>query len=136
MLVPCPSGRPEEETAMAQPLEQQRPNVPPAKPNGWWKMETEPGESVDAIQAQFRAIFESAGSPRGAALFCNHVLLQSTTLFVTPQAVSIAEPLLASHGGVACADPTQGIFLVGNEADRDLLPLPELSTAPHEPKQQ
>jgi hypothetical protein len=136
MLVPCPSRRPEEETAMAQPLEQQTPTVPHAEPSGWWKMETDPGESVDAIQAQFRAVFESAGSPRGAALFCNHVLLESTTLFVTPQAVSLAERLLASHGGVACADPTHGIFLVGNDADRDLLPLPELSTAPEEPEQQ
>ncbi len=122
---------------MGQPLEQQQtPTVPSAKPSGWWKIETEPGESVDAIQAQFRALFESAGSPSGAALFCNHVLLASTTLFVTPQAVAIAEDLLASHGGVACPDPTQGIFLVGNAADRDLLPLPELSSPPDEPQQQ
>jgi hypothetical protein len=114
---------------MPQPLMQQRPVIS----QGWWKFDTEPGESVDKIQAQFRALFESAGSPRGAALFCNHVLLESTTLFVTPQAVTIAKRLLESHDGVPCEDdPTEGVFLVGNDADRNLLPTPELAVRPVE----
>lgn len=100
---------------------------------GWWKIETEPGQSVDEIQAQFRAVFESAGSP-AAALFCNHVLLASTTLFVTPQAVPIAQPLLETRGGAPCEDPTEGILLVGNVAAGDLLPAPVLPAPPAEPK--
>jgi hypothetical protein len=117
---------------MAQPLSQQIPTDPSTKSAGWWKFETEPGQSVDKIQAQFRVIFETAGSPRGAALFCNHVLLESTTLFVTPQARSIAQHLLEAHGGAPCEDPSEGIFLVGNDADRNLLRAPELTVRPAE----
>jgi hypothetical protein len=103
--------------------------VPPAHPASrrWWKVETAPAESVDAIQEQFRAIFESAGSPRGAALFCNHVLLESTVLLFTPEAASIAGPFIDAHGGVLCDDPVEGIFLVGDDSERNLLAVPELT---------
>ena len=100
----------------------------PASPaRRWWKVETAPAESVDAIQEQFRAIFESAGSPRGAALFCNQVLLESTALLFTPEAASIARPFIDAHGGALCDDPVEGIFLVGNDSERDLLAVPELT---------
>jgi hypothetical protein len=100
-----------------------------AGPKGaaWWKVETAPEESVDAIQDQFRVIFESAGSPRGAALFCNHVLLESTALLFTPEAASIAQHFIEAHRGVICAQPVEGIFLVGNDSDRNLLAVPELT---------
>ena len=99
----------------------------------WWRLETTPGESVDDIQAQFRVRFESAGSPAGAALFCNHVLLERTTLFLTPQAAILAEDLLRTHGAVPCEAPTEGIFLVGDVADRYLLTVPTLSAPTAEP---
>ena len=105
----------------------------PSKQSGWWKIDTRPGQSVDDIQAEFRTVFESGGSPVGAALFCNHVLLERTTLFVTPQAVSLAARILETYGGGPCEDPMEGIFLVGNDADRVLLPVPELSAPPAEP---
>lgn len=79
------------------------------------------------MQDQFRAIFESAGSPLGAALFCNHLLLESTALLFTPQAASIARPFIETYGGLPCDDPAEGIFLVGNESDRNLLAVPELT---------
>jgi hypothetical protein len=100
----------------------------PAPPvRRWWKVETLPTQSVDAIQDQFRAIFETAGSPRGAALFCNHVLLESTALLFTPEAASIAPHFIEAHGGVLCDEPAAGIFLVGNDSDRNLLAVPELT---------
>jgi hypothetical protein len=102
--------------------------TPPTDPvRRWWKVETVPAQSVDAIQDQFRAIFESAGSPRGAALFCNHVLLDSTALMFTPEAASIAQHFIEAHGGVLCDEPAAGIFLVGNDSDRNLLAVPELT---------
>jgi hypothetical protein len=114
---------------MAQPMSQQTPPAdPPPQRRGWWKFETGPDDSVDALQEQFRAIFESAGSPTGAALFCNHLLLACTTLLFTPAAAALARPFVEAHGGVPCDDPTVGILLVGGEGDRDLLPLPELTT--------
>ena len=104
--------------------------TPPAKPvppaRRWWKVEAAAEQSVNALQDQFRAIFESAGSPPGAALFCNHVLLESTALLFTPQAASIAQQFIESHGGSLCDDPVEGIFLVGNDGDRGLLAVPEL----------
>jgi hypothetical protein len=103
------------------------PADPAPPPRRWWKVETAPAQSVDAIQDQFRAIFESAGSPRGAALFCNHVLLESTALLFTPEAASIAQQFIDGHGGVLCDEPMEGIFLVGNDSDRDLLAVPELT---------
>jgi len=106
---------------------EQTPPADPAPPRGWWKVEAAAEQSVNALQDQFRAIFESAGSPPGAALFCNHVVLASTALLFTPQAASIAQQLIASHGGALCDDPVEGIFLVGNDSDRDLLAVPELT---------
>jgi len=106
---------------------QQASPVDPAPRRGWWKVETRPDDSVDALQQQFRAIFESAGSPPGAALFCDHVLRECTTLLFTPEAAALARPFVEAHGGVPCDDPTAGIFLVGNDSDHGLLPLPELS---------
>lgn len=114
---------------MAQPMLQQTPPANPPPRCGWWKVETGPEESVDTLQQQFRAIFESAGSPAGAALFCNHVLLECPTLLFTPVAAALARPFVEAHGGEPCDDPTAGIFLVGNDGDQDLLPVPEL-TAP------
>jgi hypothetical protein len=115
---------------MAQPMLQSTPLADPEpQRRGWWKVETRPDESVDALQEQFRAIFESAGSPAGAALFCNHLLLACTTLLFTPGAAALARPFVEAHGGVPCDDPAAGILLVGRDGDRDLLPLPEL-TAP------
>lgn len=110
---------------MAQSILQQTPPADQAPRHGWWKVETEP-DSVDALQQQFRTIFESAGSPPGAALFCNHVLLESTTLLFTPAAAVLARPFVEAHGGVPCDDPTTGIFLVGNDSDHNLLTVPEL----------
>ena len=103
------------------------PSDPAAPARRWWKVETTPAQSVDALQDQFRAIFESAGSPRGAALFCNHVLLDSTALMFTPEAASIAQHFIEAHGGVLCDEPAAGIFLVGNDGDRNLLAVPELT---------
>ena len=71
---------------MSQPMLQQTPpGAQPAERHGWWKVETGPDESVDALQDQFRAIFEAAGSPAGAALFCDHVLRDCPTLLFTPR---------------------------------------------------
>jgi hypothetical protein len=103
------------------------PSDPPPQAGRWSKIDTAPAQSVDAIQAEFQAIFESAGSPRGAALFCNHVLLESTALLFTPEAASIAQQLIDAHGGVRCDEPAVGIFLVGNDSDRSLLTVPELT---------
>ncbi len=109
-------------------MPQATPPADPAPPaRQWWKVETAPAQSVDAIQDQFRAIFESAGSPPGAALFCNHVLLESTALLFTPEAASIAQPFIDAHGGVLCDEPAVGIFLVGNDSERNLLAVPELT---------
>ena len=109
-------------------MPQQTPPADPAPPaRRWWKVATTPEQSVDAIQDQFRAIFESAGSPPGAALFCDHVLLESTALLFTPAAASIAQPFIDAHGGVLCDEPVEGIFLVGNDSDRSLLAVPELT---------
>ena len=71
--------------------------MPPAElapPRGWWKVEAAAEKSVNALQDQFRAIFESAGSPPGAALFCNHVVLESTALLFTPRAAAIAQQFI------------------------------------------
>jgi hypothetical protein len=93
--------------------------VDPASPaHRWWKVETAPAQSVDALQDQFRAIFESAGSPPGAALFCDHVLLDAPALLFTPAAAAIAQA---------------GIFLVGNDSDRNLLAVPELTKPSDQP---
>jgi hypothetical protein len=113
---------------MAQPMLQQTPpGDQPAERHGWWKVETKPDESVDALQDQFRAIFESAGSPAGAVLFCDHVLRDCPTLLFTPQAAALARSFVEAHGGTPCDDPASGIFLVGNDSDHDLLPVPELT---------
>jgi hypothetical protein len=107
-------------------MQQQTPYVSAPEPPRWWRIETAPGQSVDQIQAEFRSVFESAGAPAGAALFCNHVVRVSTTLFVTPKGASIAQAFLESHAGTPCEPPAEGIFLVGHESDRNLLPVPEL----------
>ena len=114
--------------AIAQAMTQQTPaaRAAPAR-HGWWRVETPPGQSVDTIQAQFRAIFETAGSPQGAALFCDHVLLERPALLFTPQAAALARPFVEALGGAPCDDPPAGIFLVGNDGDRGLLPVPELT---------
>jgi len=113
---------------MAQAMMLQTPaaGAAPAR-HGWWSFETAPGQSVDMIQEQFRMIFEAAGSPNGAALFCNHVLLERPTLLFTPDAATVARPFVEALGGAPCDDPPAGIFLVGNDGDRDLLPVPELT---------
>jgi hypothetical protein len=108
--------------------------VDPAAPaHRWWKVETAPAQSVDALQDQFRAIFESAGSPPGAALFCDHVLLDAPALLFTPAAAAIAQHFIEAHGGVLCAEPAAGIFLVGNDSDRNLLAVPELTKPSDQP---
>ena len=113
---------------MAAPLSQQTPPADPAPQAGrWWKVHAAPAQSVDAIQAEFQAIFESAGSPPGVALFCNHVLLDSPALLFTPEAACIAQQFIDAHGGVRCDEPAAGIFLVGNDSDRNLLAVPELT---------
>jgi hypothetical protein len=112
---------------MAEPMLPQTPPDPTPRARGWWKVETGPEQSVDAIQDQFRSIFESAGSPPGAALFCNHVLLECPALLFTPEAASIAHHFIETHRGVLCDQPVEGIFLVGNDSDRNLLAVPELT---------
>jgi hypothetical protein len=115
---------------MAQaPLQQTSPLQNTRAPGRWWKIETESTESVDDIRTRFITLFASAGSPAGAALFCDHVILPCTSLLFTPQAVALAETLLAAHGGAACEDPTEGIFLAGNDEDRNRLPVPDLTMA-------
>ena len=115
---------------MCQPMLQQTPpGDQPEERHGWWKVETKPDESIDALQEQFRAIFEAAGSPAGAALFCDHVLRDCPTLLVTPQAAALARPFLEALGGTPCDEPESGIFLVGGDSDHALLPVPELTRA-------
>jgi hypothetical protein len=110
------------------------PQADPAAPvRRWWKVETAPAQSVDALQDQFRAIFESAGSPPGAALFCDHVLLDAPALLFTPAAAAIAQHFIEAHGGVLCDEPAAGIFLVGNDSDRNLLDVPELTKPSDQP---
>jgi hypothetical protein len=120
---------------MAQPPLQQTTAIQ-ATPIGdrWWKIEIESTDAVDDIQAKFTTLFESAGSPGGAAIFCDHVLLHYTSLLFTPQAITLAKTLLADYGGVECEEPKQGIFLAGDEEHRDRLSAPDLEKAP--PQQQ
>jgi hypothetical protein len=76
----------------------------------------------------------SVGSPAGAALFCDHLLLPRISLLFTPQAAALAQELLPDHDGAECEEPTEGIFLAGDEGHRDRLSAPDLEKAP--PQQQ
>jgi hypothetical protein len=121
------SGRPERAAGTRPMVEPPPQHLPPIDgQEGWWKVETGANQSVDDIGEEFRKIFESAGSPPGAALSCDHVLLESTTLFFTPRAVSIARQWLDGYGGSPCEPPKEGILLIGNNVDQKLLPMPNL----------
>lgn len=91
----------------------------------WWKISVRPGQSVDLVQELFLAAFSAAGKPRGAALFENDTADRRTALYFTPRAASIAEILLRGWGGKPSAAPASGYFLVGHEADQEMLPPPD-----------
>jgi hypothetical protein len=91
----------------------------------WWKISVRPGQSVSLVQELFMAAFAAAGRPRGAAPFENDVAERRTALLFTPKAASIAEALLRGWGGKPSVAPDSGYFLVGHEADQELLPPPD-----------
>ena len=121
---------------MAQPLQQQTSIQTTPVGDRWWKIEIESGDTVDDIQAEFSRLFESAGSPAGAALFCDHVLLPRTSLLFTPEAITVAKMLLMDYGGAECEEPSEGIFLAGDEAHRDRLSAPDMEKPPALQQQQ
>jgi hypothetical protein len=102
--------------------------APPS--DGWRKIENAPEDLIGKIQEEFASVFESAGSPAGAALFCDHVIGAAPTLYFTPEAAAIAQALLAAHDGVPCKTPERGIFLTGSESAKDMLKVPDLMAAP------
>jgi hypothetical protein len=90
----------------------------------WWKIELGPNESAASIQDQFQDVFAITGIPRGAALFGGPASVGGQVVYFSPTAAILASFLLEANGGKPCDRPAEGIFLVGHDKDRELLPAP------------
>jgi hypothetical protein len=92
---------------------------------GWMKFEVAPGD-LGPVQEQFLKVFSLHELPRGAALFSDHQFSRPrTTVYISPKAAEIAQILVRAYRAVPCDAPEEGIFQLGHDEDRTMVPTPK-----------
>ncbi|HEY5292191.1 MAG TPA: hypothetical protein VIJ43_07765 [Burkholderiales bacterium] len=102
---------------------------------GWTKITFARIDNIDAkafrLQTQFDAIFITASTPAGAAMFQDRNIEHGRTFYFSPKATQMFSPFLRSAAitPISCAAPARESvsLLIGDATAWDLLPKPNES---------
>jgi hypothetical protein len=81
-------------------------------------------DAMVEIQKQFQSLFDSSGSPKEMALFCDKEPFGiSISLYFSPTTLTALESLIKAYSGIPCEKPKKDsmALLVGHQNAWDLL---------------